>query len=231
MVPVWLHILSLIALGAGGLFALFIAFDETRHPQSMWIMYVVWPVVALFAGPFALWLYFRKSRAQHGDRKPEATAPSTVLAATFHCGAGCTLGDLVSEWLLFLSPSLAVYFGWHSIFADKSFAVWVADFVFAFMLGIAFQYFTIKPMRKLSGREALIAALKADTLSLTAWQVGMYGAMAFARFYLFGAVLHAPLSVDTAEFWFIMQLAMLTGLATSYPVNFWLLKTGVKEAM
>jgi hypothetical protein len=38
-------------------------------------------------------------------------------------------------------------------------------------------------------KEGLIAALKADTLSLTAWQVGMYGFMVFAQFYLFSRLL------------------------------------------
>ena len=34
-------------------------------------------------------------------------------------------------------------------------------------------------MRNLSVGEGLVQAVKADTLSLTAWQVGMYGFMAF----------------------------------------------------
>ena len=41
----------------------------------------------------------------------------------------------------------------------------------------------------------------------------------------------APLQPDSVEFWFAMQLAMLAGFAVSYPVNRWLLKTGLKEAM
>jgi hypothetical protein len=28
------------------------------HPQHMWIMNVVWPITALYAGPLALWGYF-----------------------------------------------------------------------------------------------------------------------------------------------------------------------------
>lgn len=59
---------------------------------------------------------------------------------------------------------------------------WVVDYVLAFLFGIAFQYFTIKPMRGLSPRAGLIAALKANSLSLTAWQLGMYGWMAVAVF-------------------------------------------------
>jgi hypothetical protein len=32
-------------------------------------------------------------------------------------------------------------------------------------------------------------------------------------------------------YWFMMQLAMLAGFLTSYPVNWWLVRKGIKEAM
>jgi branched-subunit amino acid transport protein len=226
--PVWLHILSIIGLAGGVACALYIAADEMRRPQRMWVMYIVWPTAVLFAGPLAVWLYRRKTRAA---RQGKGISASAVLETAFHCGAGCTLGDIASEWLAFVAPGILGYFGWPGVFHEKVFAVWILDFALAFVLGIAFQYFTIKPMRKLGSGEALIEALKADTLSLIAWQIGMYGAMAFARFYVFGTILGAPLVTDTVEFWFVMQGAMLTGLATAYPVNFWLLKTGIKEPM
>ncbi len=74
-------------------------------------------------------------------------------------------------------------------------------------------------------------AIKADTASLTAWQVGMYGFMAVAYFLLFKRALGVTLETDMVEFWFMMQIAMLAGFATSYPVNWWLLRIGVKEPM
>ncbi len=86
-------------------------------------------------------------------------------------------------------------------------------------------------MRNLSVGQALVQAVKADAASLTAWQVGMYGFMAFAYFYLFRRTLAAELRVDSFEFWFMMQIAMLCGFVTSYPVNWWLVRKGVKEAM
>ena len=105
------------------------------------------------------------------------------------------------------------------------------DFLFAFGLGIVFQYLAIVPMRGLSPGQGLIAALKADTLSLIAWQVGMYGFMALGQFILLPALGAQRAEVDTAEFWFLMQLAMVAGFATSYPVNWWLVATGIKERM
>lgn len=59
----------------------------------------------------------------------------------------------------------------------------------------------------------------------------MYGFMAFAQLYLFGQLLGLWAEVNTPEFWFAMQLATVAGFCTSYPVNWWLVRTGIKEAM
>jgi hypothetical protein len=48
-----------------------------------------------------------------------------------------------------------------------------------------FQYFTIAPMRGLSLGKGIVASIKADALSLTAWRCGMYGFMAIAHFVIF----------------------------------------------
>ena len=145
-------------------------------------------------------------------------AASVALGAS-HCGSGCAIGDLLAESFLLLVPL--------TLFGREIYAAWVLDYVLAFLFGIAFQYFTIAPMRNLGPKEGLLAALKADTLSLTAWQVGMYGWMAIATFVIFGH----PLEKTGPVFWFMMQIAMLCGFVTSYPVNWWLLRSGIKERM
>ncbi len=237
--PLWLHILSIAFLLLGGVCALVIAVDEIRHPQHMAVMNLVWPLIALSATVIGAWGYFRYGRMHthgamndgHAHGEPETPFAVAVAKSTAHCGAGCTLGDIVAEWLAFFVPGVAVWFGWRTLFDDKMFAVWALDFVFAFVLGIAFQYFAIKPIRKLSARAAIVEAIKADVLSLTAWQVGMYGVMALAQFYLFGLLMGIRLVANTPEFWFTMQIAMVAGFATSYPVNRWLIDAGIKEAM
>jgi len=147
------------------------------------------------------------------------------------CGAGCTLGDLIAEWGSVVFPVVATWFGWHTLFREKTFAIWIPDFILAFLLGVVFQYFTIKPMRNLSPKDGLIAALKADAASISAWQLGMYGLMAAIQFGWYRHSFGASAPVASPEFWFAMQLAMLAGFATSYPVNWWLLRWGLKEAM
>jgi branched-subunit amino acid transport protein len=89
-----------------------------------------------------------------------------VATATLHCGSGCALGDILAEWLAFSFPAVAIAFGWHSLFVEKTYSVWILDFLIAFILGVAFKYFTITPMRKLTPAQGVVAALKADALSL-----------------------------------------------------------------
>ena len=227
MIPSWLHLLSLASLALGFACAAIIAVDEWHRPQPMWIMNVVWPVDALFGSAATLWVYSRYGRA----RKDE-TPPAIVTAkAAAHCGSGCCLGDICAEWLIVAFPAIALAFGWQSLFGEKMFAAWIVDFLFAFGFGILFQYFTIAPMRDLSLGAGIVAALKADALSLSAWQIGMYGYMAFAQFVLFRELMQTRLDVASAEFWFMMQIAMLAGFLTAYPVNAWLLRIGVKEPM
>ena len=241
--PTWLDGVSSASLLLGLACAAWIIADEIRRPQQMWIMNVVWPVTALFGS--VLWLggYLRWGRGQTRQRQAEMKAkgekmkmgdtPMAIAVAkgASHCGAGCTLGDLIAEWAIFAVPAIAVALGWKTLFSEKTFATWVLDYILAFGIGVAFQYFTIKPMRDLSVRDGILQALKADAASITAWQVGMYGFMAFAQFFLFKTAFGGEAQVDTTEFWFAMQLAMLCGFATSYPVNWLLVKSGVKEKM
>lgn len=232
--PPWLHGLAIASLAVGCACAVLIALDEVRRPQKMWIMYLVWPLTALFGG--LLWLaaygfWGRGPPSGNFEDAPDPPFAAMVLKGASHCGAGCTLGDLIAEWLAFLAPGLAVWFGYGSLFAEKTFAVWILDFLLAFAIGVAFQYFTIKPMRDLSVGQGIVQALKADIASISAWQVGMYGLMAIMQFTVYRPLFGGLASVNTPEFWFAMQLAMIAGFCTSYPINWLLIRGGVKEEM
>lgn len=238
--PHWLLIVSWLFIALGLLSFLIIALDELAgHPQHMWIMNIVWPVTGLWAGPLAVAAYYRFGRLatkevvmqakEHHEEPPNKKKPFwavSAVAAT-HCGSGCTLGDLLAEWGVFFLPVLLTWFGYGSLFDHRLFATWILDFILAFALGILFQYFTIVPMRHLPPLKGIWAAIKADALSLTAWQLGMYGWMAIAVF----AIFHHELQKDKPLFWFMMQIAMFVGFMTAFPVNWWLVKAGLKEKM
>jgi hypothetical protein len=223
----WISILSAIAS------AIVIAVDEVRHPQRMWIMSLVWPITALYFNVFALWAYFSLGRKASRDAMPamdhmamahgsESRNPTwqQTAVATSHCGAGCTIGDIIAEFSLF---ALGL-----TLFGSPLYASFAADLFLAWLLGIAFQYFTIKPMRNLSAGQALVAALKADTLSILAFEVGLFGWMALTYFVFFP---NPHLMPTSATYWFMMQIGMVIGYFTSYPMNTLLVRWGLKEAM
>ncbi|HZP04078.1 MAG TPA: DUF4396 domain-containing protein [Terracidiphilus sp.] len=210
--------------------AAWIALDIARHPQSMTVMNVVWPVSGLYFSVIALWAYYRVGRAKSKEamlarengqndarRKPTAWQ---IAIGTSHCAAGCMLADVFCEF--------AIAAAGLTLFGSVLWAEYVIDFAAAWALGIVFQYFAIQPMRHLPFGEGLTAAIKADTLSILAFQIGMYTWMALTFFLLFS---HPHLDPFDPRYWLMMQIAMICGFATSYPVNRWLIRVGLKEVM
>lgn len=230
--PVWLLTLSVVSLLVAVAIALWIAVDCRRHPQHMAIMNLVWPLCALFGSVPLLWFYLRNGRANGGHHHHGDTPlPIAVAKGTLHCGSGCTLGDMLGEPLALLLPAILVPLGWPGLFAEKMFAVWILDFILAFGIGIIFQYFAIAPMRNLRPLAGLKAAVKADTLSLISWQLGMYGAMAIAVFAIYRPLFGTEPDASSPVFWFTMQFAMIAGFITACPMNWWLIRMGIKERM
>ncbi|MEO8132145.1 MAG: DUF4396 domain-containing protein [Bryobacteraceae bacterium] len=182
-------------------------------------MNFVWPITGLWAGPLAVWAYFKIGRRHGSGEEPKKPFYQSVLVGDTHCGAGCTIGDFIGEWLVFLTG--------FSIAGSVLWADYAVDFLAAYIVGILFQYYSIAPMRGLSGWAGIKAALKADTISLVAFEIGMFAWMAFTSNVLF----HPRLEPNMPAYWFMMQIAMLVGFVTAYPANWWLIRKKFKEAM
>jgi len=273
MAPVWLTVLAWLYLTAcfccAGIIAYDIAVNHRRQPMS--VMNAVFPITALYFGPFALALYWRWGRAapttmppvpvsralvsqaaaasaggglhayggQHahhdtsGAAGPGGTdepAPPgerarprwiTMAIEVSHCGSGCTLGDVISEFAIF---GLGVTIAGATLGAE-----YAGDYLLALAFGIIFQYFAIAPMRGLGLKDGLIAATKADFISLTAFEIGLFGWMAVMAFVLFPAPHH--LMPSSAAYWLRMQIGMIIGYFTSWPANVWLVNRGIKVPM
>jgi hypothetical protein len=261
MPPPWLVRLAVawLAIGVGSAVASLTDMLISK-PMLMPVMRWVWPINALYLGPVAIWAYWsmdrvtgeqvRRRMQQQAEKRGKAGREGgagegdagssgamgermhrTMLEmkrrqpfwrltfkAVTHCGSGCTLGDFLAEWVVFFAA-------WE--FAGR--AIWpqyLGDYALAYLFGIAFQFSTIAPMRGLGVRDGILAAMKADTLSLTAFELGLFGWMALSAF-----LFHPSLHPDHVAFWFMMQVGMLVGFATAFPMNWWLLKKGLKEPM
>lgn len=229
--PEWLHILACTYISVCLICALALAIHTLIRPQKMAVMSLVWPITALYMGPVAIALYLRSLPVS--EKKPMSPQmkeamerskdlPPTPLQnaiAVFHCGAGCSIGDLIAESIV---PTLGL------IFAGEFGSKLILDFVFAYVLGIVFQYATIVPMRGLSFGKGIIAAIRADTISITLFEIGMFGWMAITYFLLFPK---PHLDPGMAVFWFMMQIAMIAGFFTAVRANAWLIRKGWKEKM
>ena len=226
-----LETLAWISISLAFVCALWIAADEVRHPQKMGVMNVVWPVTALYFSVFAVWAYYavgrRKAKSSSSmsdmhDAKPKDEPPtlSQVAVGTSHCGAGCMIADVGAEF--------AIAAAGLTLLGSVLWAEYAIDFGVAWSLGIVFQYFAIKPMRNLSPGQAILAAIKADTLSILAFQIGMYAWMALVFFKLFP---HPHLTPFQPGYWLMMQIGMICGYATALPMNWWLIRAGLKEKM
>jgi hypothetical protein len=223
-----LELVAWASLGLAAISASIIVVDIARdHRQKMAVMNIVYPVSALYWGPVGLWFYWRHGRRRatstierEGEVDVETLPRWTVLAnAVSHCGAGCTIGDIGGEWLVF---AFSLMIAGESLYADFAF-----DFAFAWVLGVAFQYFTIVPMRQMRRWQGLWTAIKADTLSIVAFQVGLFAGMATYQKLLFDP----GLAKTTSSYWMMMQVSMVIGFFTAWPMNAWLIRRSIKEAM
>jgi Domain of unknown function (DUF4396) len=231
MGPHWFELVAWAALGLGFASALLIAADifVLGNRQHTAIMNLVFPLTALYMGPVALWMYLvrgrRMSRKQiQAHRMLEHEARDSWWQAALsdtHCGAGCALGDIAGEWLVWAT---ALTIGSTAELGPE----YLLDLPLAWVFGILFQYFAIAPLRGQVGELApLRDAIKSDTLSVLSFEVGLFGWMALSHYVIW----QPPLPIDSSSHWFMMQVGMTLGFLTSWPVNRWLLARGIKEPM
>ncbi|MDQ6646730.1 MAG: DUF4396 domain-containing protein [Pseudomonadota bacterium] len=204
--------------------ALWALIDVNRRPPSMEVMRWVWPLTFLWGGVFALAMYLRFGRAPLGGSQQHSERPmwQSVALGVTHCGAGCSLADMLVEAGMFVFGLGFVVLG-HEVFGN-----WIVDYVFALIFGVIFQFGAKVAMSDDPKPTIWWQAFKTDFWSLTSWQIGMYGWMAISIFVLFDASTMKP---DHWSFWLMMQVAMLAGFITAYPTNWVLISKGIKERM
>lgn len=201
-----------------------ILIDIFKNPQKMFIMNIVWPLTGLYfpilgiIGYYSLGKTNNNSHSHHSHSHHSKPFWQSVTISTTHCSAGCSLGNLIGAPIIFL-------FG-ITFFNNELATTLITEFILAYIFGLLFQYFHMEIKHDHPFAD-LMDAIKADTLSLIAFEIGMFGFMIIMHF----AINNALLQPNKLEYWFLMQIAMLIGFITSYPINWYLVKKGIKHAM
>lgn len=210
---------SALALGFGCAGWILVDIYGRGHRQHLPVMEAVWPLTAMYFGPVAVWAYRRFGHAGMAGRTRRPRWPSVAVSVS-HCGAGCVLGDVLAEFILFALAG--------SIAGQPLFAEYVGDYAIAISFGIVFQYLVIARTRGLPRHKSLIAAGKSDFIALSAFEIGLFGWMALMRFVFFTDPHLVP---SSPTYWLFMQLGMILGFTTAWPANVWLIRRGIKDAM
>jgi len=206
--------------------ALAIVWDIRHHPQPMKVMSVTWPVTGLYMPVFGWFVWQalgKRAHDSHSDSSHHSHSHAinwrdACVSAT-HCGAGCVIGDIIAAPVAAITKV--------TLAGSAFFGHTLVSFVAAFLLGILFQYLPMREMGEKSRTQALIKAVKADTVSLVIFQAGMFICLWFFRR---GDVNSAP-DTGSVTFWGQMIVAMFVGYLISVPANYLLLKRGIKHTM
>lgn len=109
-IPAWLTVTAwiFISLGLASAAAIVADIYLLGYREHMKIMEAVWPLTALYAGPAGLAAYFCWGRPMshrwtqaRNNRMPGKPFWAGTAVSTTHCGAGCVLGDVIAEWIVF----------------------------------------------------------------------------------------------------------------------------------
>jgi hypothetical protein len=159
------------------------------YRQKMAIMDAVWPITALCWGPVAVWQYFTRARVRpepvlariggmeqaaeiEGGQQPEIAGTGLVAAVE----SGHPLrGGLHSGRHRRRVDRLR-----HQVHAgrDRPARRHALDFILAWSFGVVLQYFTIEPIRGETGPKSVWPAIRPETRSVLAFQLGLFAGMA-----------------------------------------------------
>lgn len=182
------------------------------HRQPARGMEIVWPATALYLGPFALWAYSRWGRpaalvtSAHETDAGTTTPTAPTVAFGLPGGAASVFAHIVGVPLVLLT-------GW-TIAGLDMWAMIAVIAVLALVLLFGFEY------SSRAGATAHIAASSSTArtaaivavATILAFDIGMVGWMVVLHL----GSLMPP--VSEVSFVFLMQVGVVIGLATAYPV-------------
>jgi len=197
--------------------AIYVAWDAFTNNPEMTVMKWGWILVTLYLGPVSLVLYVLSCKEPTPGAHEEFIRPlwKQGLGSTIHCVAGDATGIVIAA----------------TVTAALGLPMWV-DLIVEYVFGFAFGLLIFQAlfMRDMLGGSYLLAIRRtvlSEWVSMNAMMAGMFPTMVIL---MMGRDMRA---MDPTElvFWGTMSVAVGVGLLVAYPVNLWLVHSGLKHGM
>lgn len=211
-----LDLILAVWFGLTALSVVYVAWDAfTRNPE-MKVMKWGWLLVTLYTGPVGAALYILSCQEPSPGTHETFVQPlwKQSVGSTIHCLAGDATGIIVAA----------------AITMTLGLPMWLdvlSEYVFGFLFGLLiFQALFMRDMLGGSYLRAVRRSFLPEWVSMNAVMAGMVPVMVILMSRDMTAM--EPTSL---RFWGVMSLATLVGFAVAYPVNVWLVASGLKHGM
>lgn len=199
-----------------GLSLIFLIYDLETNTPSMWVMKLAWILIVLYMGPIGLFIFMlscRQPMPETHDAFIDAHWKQSV-GSMMHCVAGDATGIILAAVVTFhlgLPNGLDL----------------IIEYSTAFVVGLfIFQALFMKSMMGGDYFKAVKKTFFAETVSMNFVMVGMIPVMAIMR-----AEIPGGDDPKGLMFWGISSIATIAGTLTAYPINSWLVGSGLKHGM
>lgn len=211
-----LNILLLIWFGLTFLSVAFVAWDLLTRTPEMKVMKLGWILVVLYTGPVGLLVYWISCREPAPGTHERFVAPlwRQAVGSTIHCMAGDATGIIAAA---IVTSALHLPMGVDCL------VEYVAGFAFGLFV---FQALFMKEILGTSYGQAVLRTWLPEWLSMNAVMAGMIPVMVVLMTRHMEAM-----EPGSPRFCGVMSLASLVGAVMAYPVNYWLVKVGLKHGM
>ncbi|WP_035776124.1 DUF4396 domain-containing protein [Arthrobacter sp. H5] len=208
--PGWLTPVSWIFVALGVISAALVLYDiyGRRNQQPNAAMGIVWPISALYLGPFGLWAYNRWGKT--GSSTPGGRAARSekdfhgkTLTGSTPGGAAATVGHFIGVPLVVASGL--------TIAGTNLWVLIIVIALLAIALLFVFEYFFASSEGRGSAGKSAGVALLTASVTVLAFDIGMGGWMLVMHF---GNFMPAPTDIS---FFFLMQIGLVLGFLTAYP--------------
>ena len=200
-----------------GLSVIYVAWDAFTNNPELVVMKWGWVLVTLYMGPLALVIYVLSCKEPAPGAHEEFIKPlwKQSVGSTIHCVAGDATGIVLAA----------------TITALLGLPMWL-DFIIEYITGFAvgllvFQALFMKNSMGGSYIQALRRSFLPEWFSMNVMMAGMIPVMGLL---MMGRDMRAMEPTEPL-FWAVMAAGVIVGFIIAYPMNVWLVATGLKQGM